>query len=468
MIEIQCSSCHTRYRIDERVLPAETPTFKCSRCGHVFTADPLSTRPKPTPPPPAASKIEQPEPKVAAPKPEAAAAAPRTDTVNATRPAESKQDEPKPAPAKPYIRNQRPTIFDHKPEPASPKESVATTVSSSAATPPKAPPEDARAVPLGEAPKIETPKVFATKPPASSRPPFEDPFEHRIEKPDQRGDTGESLAFDFNDEEERELGPEESSSAAEKWSVGDEPPPPDVTGERAYRRSETDPAFSRGEPAPIGRGTIPRYAGSGSFSREAIPDDVAYVERARLHSAGFFLGLFFGVALLFVVLSLIVTGVPSASASLLRHLPVIGSQFVVPTPLESMVTISQVQATYQNVSGKHRALVVSGLAKNNSTLPLHVVQVGVHLLDPSQHEVASSAIYCSGTTISSKMISEMTPHELEFLQKLDPQKTFVLEPGHTAPFLMVFTDPPHSVSRFAVAVAKAVPAVSENRQATAK
>ena len=40
MIEIQCTSCHTRYRIDERVLPEDTPTFKCSRCGHVFNADP--------------------------------------------------------------------------------------------------------------------------------------------------------------------------------------------------------------------------------------------------------------------------------------------------------------------------------------------------------------------------------------------------------------------------------------------
>ncbi|HXW83498.1 MAG TPA: zinc-ribbon domain-containing protein [Candidatus Binataceae bacterium] len=47
MVEIQCTSCHTRYRIDERVLPEETPTFKCSRCGHVFSADPTATVPQP-------------------------------------------------------------------------------------------------------------------------------------------------------------------------------------------------------------------------------------------------------------------------------------------------------------------------------------------------------------------------------------------------------------------------------------
>ena len=40
MVEVQCSSCHTRYRVDEQVLPEGTPTFKCSRCGHVFSVEP--------------------------------------------------------------------------------------------------------------------------------------------------------------------------------------------------------------------------------------------------------------------------------------------------------------------------------------------------------------------------------------------------------------------------------------------
>src|ERR1700758_3088065 len=44
MIEVQCTSCHTRYRIDEKVLPEGLPTFKCSRCGHVFTFEPRKSR----------------------------------------------------------------------------------------------------------------------------------------------------------------------------------------------------------------------------------------------------------------------------------------------------------------------------------------------------------------------------------------------------------------------------------------
>ncbi|MGD0073744.1 MAG: DUF3426 domain-containing protein [Candidatus Binataceae bacterium] len=40
MIEIQCTSCLTRYRIEPSLVSADRPTFKCSRCGHVFSADP--------------------------------------------------------------------------------------------------------------------------------------------------------------------------------------------------------------------------------------------------------------------------------------------------------------------------------------------------------------------------------------------------------------------------------------------
>src|ERR1700731_2824538 len=73
MIEIQCTSCHTRYRIDERVLPADSPTFKCSRCGHVFTTDPMAANPKasaePAPPPkPATPRVQTPATEAAKPE----------------------------------------------------------------------------------------------------------------------------------------------------------------------------------------------------------------------------------------------------------------------------------------------------------------------------------------------------------------------------------------------------------------
>jgi hypothetical protein len=283
----------------------------------------------------------------------------------------------------------------------------------------------------------------------------------------------ENLSFDFNEEQEPELGSEpangDTGSAAERWSVGDDALDPSSARQPGFGRSETDPEFSRGEPAPIGRGTIPQYAGSSPLQRSPLPDDRAYLERAGLHSARSFIGLFFAVALTFVALTMMIYGMPSASAELARRMPGIGQEFVQPAPLENLVAVSDVQSGYQAVKGGHNALVLTGVVKNNATVPLHTVQIGVRLLDAAQREVASSAVYC-GTTLSARMIGEMTPHELEFLQKLDPQKSFALAPGHTAPFLLVFIDPPRNLHHFAVAVSKAQTAetAQSGQQASAR
>ncbi len=168
-------------------------------------------------------------------------------------------------------------------------------------------------------------------------------------------------------------------------------------------------------------------------------------------------GSFFIVAMVFLVLTGVIHGIPSASADLLRRVPMIGPEFEQPAPLENQVSVSDVQSSYQTVKNGRVALVVTGVVENNSGVPFHTVQIGVRLLDDAQHELASSAVYC-GTTLSQRMIGEMTPHELEFLQKLEPQKAFALEPAHAAPFLMVFIDPPRDVRHLAVAVSKAAAA----------
>jgi predicted Zn finger-like uncharacterized protein len=491
MIEIQCTSCHTRYRIDERVLPEDSPTFKCSRCGHVFTTNPIPKKeapgadaprprierprrepPKPRPEPEAAAAAEEPQ---APPQPEARqpdapqpssnlnaeqpepsrteAATPNADApVNANADDTSAHGETPNAAPRRYFRAPRAPVFQ-------PVGSSGDPIIERAKGP--ADPEEG-AEPLGEvddsavarmkaamasAPRGQPAAPAAPQPRASEAAP-----RAKAPQPQRaREDSGENLSFEFDDDGP-ELGERESEPHArpDRWSVGDDIPY--VPRDRAYGPPE---------PAPFGGGTIPEYAGAAIMERERrrddLPDDAAFLERAAgLHSAGYFIGLFFVVAVVFTALTLIICGAPSASADLLSKLPVIGPNFVAPTPLEAMVAVSDVQAHYETVKGGRPALVLSGIAENTSQLPLHVVEIGVRLLDPAQHPLASSAVYC-GNTLSPKMITEMTPHELEFLQKLDPQKNFVLQPSHSAPFLMVFIDPPRDVSRFAVAVAKAEP-----------
>ncbi len=293
----------------------------------------------------------------------------------------------------------------------------------------------------------------------------------RIAKNTEAEDEGENLEFDFSDERQPEMGDdatepelteeEDSPSSPRRWSVGDDEAEPPPARPSRFGSGELDPGFSRGEPAPIGRGTIPQYAAMAPIEpEEPLPDERAFVERAELHSARSFLGLFLVVAMVFLVLTGVIHGIPSASADLLRRMPLIGPEFEQPAALENQVSVSDIQSSYQTVKSGRAALVVTGVVKNHATVPFHTVQIGVRLLDEDQHDLANSAVYC-GTTLSTRMIGEMTPHELEFLQKLEPQKAFVLEPGHAAPFLMVFIDPPREVRHLAVTVSKAEPSAAQ-------
>ncbi|HVN27032.1 MAG TPA: DUF3426 domain-containing protein, partial [Candidatus Binataceae bacterium] len=376
---------------------------------------------------------------VAAPKPpaEAPKAAPPKDPPRSSEQAAQASSseltqEAKPAPVKPYIRNPRPTVFDRVPAPP----------------PTKANPEPVDAPTA----KSEAAAADAAAPPASS--------EAKVARAEEEQNTGENLEFDFNDESAPEIdddsGGDDLSAEPGRWSVGDEDGTPPSDAHPTFGRGEPDPGFSRGEPAPIGRGTIPQYARMRTPDRSTLPDERAFMERTELHSARTFIGLFFGVAIVFVLLTLVICGIPSAGAELLRRMPVLGPEFEQPAPLENRVIISDVKSDYQRIKDGRRALVLTGTVTNNSDVALHTVRIGVRLLDSDQHDLASAAVFC-GSTISARMIGEMTPRELDFLQKLDPPKNFMLQPRRTAPFQTVFIDPPREVRHFAIAVARAQP-----------
>jgi predicted Zn finger-like uncharacterized protein len=488
MIEIQCTSCHTRYRIDERVLPPDSPTFKCSRCGHVFTTDPLTAK-KAGPSPTVSPKPRSSNPRT--PKPDSTASPAESVPSPTAAPPRSEASEPLPlvvakplpltpeaksAPIKPYIRNPRPATFSPSPEPAPQKEEPepSTPVDTFAVARMKAsmntPPVSPKALDDWE-PRHHVPKAIAGDETPQLQPqaePAEGPeAAPSRDVPTGRADEEGTLEFDFNEDTDPELGTEppddDLATSPKSWSVGEETLESPVRQPAEFVRDEPDLRASRSEIGSMGRGASAPHADIAPIQRSALPDERAYIERAALRSARTFVGLFFVVALVFAALTLVTVALPSASAELLRRMPIIGPAFVQPTPLENLVSVSDVQSNYQTVKGGHQALVLTGVVKNNATLPLHTIQIGVRLLDAAQHEVASFAVYV-GTTLSPRMIGEMTPHELEFLQKLDPQKTFVLEPGHAAPFLMVFIDPPRDAGHFAVAVSNVQPPAVEKSQ----
>ncbi|HYB92087.1 MAG TPA: zinc-ribbon domain-containing protein [Candidatus Binataceae bacterium] len=391
MIEIQCTSCNTRYRIDERVLPDETPTFKCSRCGHVFSADPGPAKAR----------------KLAAVRP---------------RPAAKNQP-----PAKPV---QGPV--------AAPARAVQAAI--------PAEPEPEKSAP--------PPAPGATAPAADAR--QDDPLERPFRREPSPADSRDNLAFDFSESEQSLEDEPEAPAEEEKWEVGDTPPGFEVAPE-----PPTAPALPPMQPprAPEPQPAAPRFAPAAARSvgaeRPYISDEDAFiVPHGSARSSSWFLGVFFLIAIGFGLVSLAICGEPVMSARLFGQIPGFGERFERPIVPAMLVALHDVHAGYQRIKGGQTALVVSGTAENVGTSALHAILIAVDLLDGTQRQLSSQTAWC-GNNLSARMIGEMTPREIEFLERLDPQKSFLMEPSRSAPFLLVFITPPPDVAALRISVAKA-------------
>ncbi len=409
MVEIQCSSCHTRYRIDERVLPEDTPTFKCSRCGHVFSVEPRG------------------------PKTAEAAGAKATDSVRQPLATAERQPAPEPkvrtAAAKSGGLKARPSLKIVPPPPA-PREAR--------------PPEPGATVAATD-PEPEPGSSGAIQPDSDN--PLERPFSHRIEEPDPNEN------FDF-------------SAENEETAAGTDDTVDEVGDEDTWEVGESSLHFREQHEHHVGsleESDAPEETRAPAFDarkpeREAQAEP-AGEERAPalgrpVHSSGFFLACFFFVALAFGAISLLIAGEPAASTALLSALPTIGDRFVTPAPASVQIALREVHAAYQSINGRRQALVITGQALNVGNQPLHEVQIAVSLLDGSQQGLARQAVYC-GNGLSGRMISQMTPRELDFYQKLEPPKTFLLQASDSSPFVAIFVEPPAGAGSFAVEVERA-------------
>ncbi len=434
MVEIQCTSCHTRYRIDERVLPDETPTFKCSRCGHVFSIEPRSAKPA-EPKAPASGNESRPRrntgktaesrarPSLKIVPPPSPSRESRTKDV-ATPPPEP---HPEPKPADPALEPPRlAESIQQAPrdEPAQPDPQSRPAQPTPQAKPAQRSPADNPIAPKPEAPTQAEPAGPADANPLARS------FAERVEDPE----PGDSRSFDFAAEtEEHADPPPEHEPDDDRWEVGDSHMD-FATGSEYHIGAESHQAkpgaaFERREPRR-------------RYDRDEDEARVAMLSLGReVHSAGYFLAWFFFVALGFGALSLLIAGQPAASATFLSTLPGVGDRFTNPVAAAVRVSVRGVRAEYQKINGQRDALVITGEAVNVSNQPLHEIQIAASLLDGAQQQLAKQAVYC-GNNLSGRVITQMTPRELDFYQKLGPPKTFVLPPSGSYGFAIVFVSPP--------------------------
>ena len=468
MIEIQCTSCHTRYRIDERVLPDDTPTFKCSRCGHVFNADPIPA-------------------KVRAPAPQA--------THNDSQLAQTVRP-PRPRPSAPASPAQQRSVI---------RETVAPA---RAAEPQFAPPierarDNQQFESANEHIEHRIPEPAASESNGGHELESDHPLNRTFGDRVQKADTGENFRFDFSDER-HELGDtkrdhqqqhqqdhQQDETAApdqgddDRWQVGEAPAEFDAEPRRfapTLTDAHTSDAHERpARPSPASAHRVaaalkaarprvaeaphpaPKSAGYELGHLGEDEDDMPMLGKS--YASGFFIAMFFVVAIGFVVASGLISSEPVASARVLSQAPGIGSYFARPIVPAMLVALHDIHTEYRTLKGGQMALVITGTAQNVGARPLHMVQIDADLLGDGARPVASLGVYC-GNELSAKMLGEMTPREIEFSQGLSPQKSFAIEPSSAAPFLMVFINPPAHAGNLRLSVSKAV--VADAEPATAR
>jgi len=468
MIEVQCTSCHTRYRIDEKVLPEGVPTFKCSRCGHVFTFEPRKWR--------LGGQAES-----AAPKPRAAAETP--DESLATGARQPGSTEPPSRIADREALSERPFSSDDAVEAG--VSDISDPLAGAAAA--------------GDQSEPVRDEEYTRKREQSGRPDVRSQLQRQEERGpavtgapqqalaaqlkakqaekfssqsfidnDPDDSSGENLSFDFADEEpapdqarltrRRGQGSAKQLSRFEstRWEVGDDDSIPPGAGSGESRLGDEQMArLSRSQFRAVA--PEPQFTDEDGLVNE---EEAPVYNRAITHSARFFVLLIFLVGAGFGAMTLLIHSAPSRSAVLLSYLPLIGDRFVLPETPAKLVALRDVSAIYQENKEGRKALVISGTAENVGTESLRIVQLTAALHDVQGRSLASQAVYC-GNNVSAGMIGQMTPHEIEFFQKLEPARTFALEPSGTCRFVAVFMNPPVAAHGYDVSVSQAQPGTAQ-------
>ncbi|MBF6567425.1 MAG: zinc-ribbon domain-containing protein [Candidatus Binataceae bacterium] len=473
MIEIQCTSCHTRYRIDERVLPEDTPTFKCSRCGHVFAAEPRAGKRadsvrrsvEPAHDFPETQLASTPgqhlsEEQVAKPDGRPAAeilAVPESSPdLNVLERGAASADGQAPSAGEILNHIDPPPILR-----AVPRRSNITRpgpeISTKAVAPPDSEPLSNTVEPIPPAKPVR----FVPPPSESVATDHANGLSGSASGAITGGNA--NLSFDFTDEpsssDGRRARGESNRDRDGDWRVGhdhefegnpllgrDLPPAPAPEVDEDPEDESDSPFFNE-------RSTMSRRAAYGA-------------DRITVHSVGLVLGFFLLVVIAFGFASLLICNAPTASAGFLNNLPGIAGRFAPPIVPARLVALKDVTTSSRILRGNVNALVITGKAENVGGAPLHTVQIAADLLDRNHRPLAMGTAFC-GNNLAPAMLNEMTPREIDFLQKLEPQKHFILKPMEPVPFTMVFINPPGSADNLSLAVTRAIPAPTGELSGTA-
>lgn len=306
------------------------------------------------------------------------------------------------------------------------------------------------------APAAGQPTPKASPAPARARPspPSEESLTLPFEQPREKNPAEAAPADDV-----------EVAEAEEDFTLGTEERPNDLTIPDGDGDAEPELAPAHA-PAALTHGEEPEEPNEIEVDLTRDDDEHAIEEPApkrtrrartppREHSH---------VIPLFVFLALVAAGYggltsalfanPALSDKLVGRIPLIGT-LGDERLLVRKVALSEVVGNYQRIKDGKDVFVITGKALNTAPVALQGVQISGRLFDNAGAPLGEPKVISCGNVISTKVLKDLTPQEVSILQRLSPPKKFVIEPGESSTFVIVFMDPPRQAVEFATQVVAA-------------
>ena len=396
---VQCPSCHTTYRVSDKLIAIPNPTFRCSRCKHIFV---LELKPE-------ISRV----PKTATP----------------TAPALEQDDEegrelslpfaPPHKHEKEAAKEIRKEISDfQKPE----QPLIAENEDQTPPAPPRSETDESFRLPR----EAYDPGKVEEQPPSAT------------EKKQLLSRTTEDQPLPVATERD------------DRWIITSARPPQDEPftipeGDQSPWKEisrEPDPTLEkdwRNAPPPLEKGETTRVSGP---------------HEDRAASTAPYLGLFAALLLLYALLVLTHQARPLTVEGFIKAVPWLGPSVLKNDHLRKGISLQSLRSGFEKIRGNREVFVISGVAANRNPISVREVQIEGYVYNTEGEEIERQIISI-GNALSSKIIKDLEAKEISILQELKPQKRFGISPQESAAFVIVFLKPTREIKNFSCRVRSA-------------
>lgn len=153
-----------------------------------------------------------------------------------------------------------------------------------------------------------------------------------------------------------------------------------------------------------------------------------------------------GVAATLVVytgLALHLNRTPERTLDTLAEVPLLGRLIGDDNLLAWRLELVEVEGGLDHIKGQRQAYIVSGRAVNTTGEQLRIIEIEGKLIAGGEVR-QQRRVYAANQF--KKTVQELSASEVEMLLRLEPNRRFMVQPGESARFLLVFPDPPENVT----------------------